>query len=281
MEHLHNRKNLGAIAKSILPLVSAAFMNRVGGQFIRYNELGSCLIQGKGSGAGWDISSEISVAASLVQTKTPVLLDVGANRGKWSMEMLKLFPKCRKLLLVEPQKECWQALAKIEVANKVTIPTAVSDQPGQMSFYTADRQAGWAAASLFERQETYFSTVPQCKSVISIRTLDDIIEEHAIEVVDFMKMDIEGAELLALKGAAASFQARKIKAISFEFGSGNINSRTFFRDFWDFLNHHNFSIHRVLPGGKTLLIEEYYEDLEYFRGVANYVAAVTENQCHS
>jgi FkbM family methyltransferase len=272
MEHLHDRKNLGAIAKSILPLVSAAFMNRVGGQFIRYNELGSCLIQGKGSGAGWDISSEISVAASFIKTPTPVLLDVGANFGKWSMEMLKLFPGCRTLLLVEPQTECLQALAKIDFRNKITIPSAVSDRPGEMNFYTADRQAGWAAASLFERHETYFSAVPQRKSVISIRTLDDIIEEHAIDTVDFMKMDIEGAELLALKGAQGSFRARKIKAISFEFGSGNINSRTFFRDFWDFFAQHGFSIHRVLPGGKTLRIKEYYEDLEYFRGVTNYVA---------
>jgi FkbM family methyltransferase len=274
MEHLHNRKNLGNIAKSILPMVSAAFMNRVAGQFIRYNELGSCLIQGKGSGAGWDISSEVSVAASLVKTKTPVLLDVGANFGKWSIEMLKLFPGCLKLLLIEPQAECLQALAKIDFAHKVAIPCGVSDQPGEMSFFTAERQAGWAAASLFERHETYFSAVSQRKSVVSIRTLDDIIEEHRLPAVDFMKMDIEGAEILALRGAEASFRARKIKAISFEFGSGNINSRTFFRDFWDFLSRNEFSIHRVLPGGKTLRIKEYYEDLEYFRGVTNYVATL-------
>jgi FkbM family methyltransferase len=272
MVHLHHKKSLGAIAKSVLPVVSGVFMNRVTGQIIHYNELGSCLIQGKGSGAGWDISSEVAVAASLVKTRTPVLLDVGANFGTWSTAMLKLFPSCANLVLVEPQNECLQALTEIDCDNKLIIPCAVSDQPGQMNFYTAERQAGWAAASLFERHETYFSEVAQRKLVVSIRTLDDIIEENAITGVDFMKMDIEGAELLALKGAEASFRSGKIKAISFEFGSGNINSRTFFRDFWDFLSQHGFAISRVLPGGKTLRIKEYYEDLEYFRGVTNYVA---------
>jgi hypothetical protein len=29
--------------------------------------------------------------------------------------------------------------------------------------------------------------------------------------------------------------AGKIRAIAFEFGCGNVNSRTFFRDFWDLL----------------------------------------------
>jgi hypothetical protein len=41
---------------------------------MRSIELGSCLIQGKGSGSGWDISSEASVAATFVKTK-----DAGSN----------------------------------------------------------------------------------------------------------------------------------------------------------------------------------------------------------
>lgn len=64
----------------------------------------------------------------------------------------------------------------------------------------------------------------------------------------------------------------KIRALSFEFGSRNINSRTFFRDYWELLTAANFAIYRIAPCGKDILVEDYYEDAEYFRGVSNFVA---------
>lgn len=99
-----------------------------------------------------------------------------------------------------------------------------------------------------------------------------MIEKEGIQFVDFAKFDVEGAELSALHGGARTFSRKAIGALSIEFGSSNINSRTFFRDFWDFLTGYGFELFRVLPGGRTLRIEEYYEDLEHFRGVSNYVA---------
>jgi hypothetical protein len=143
-----------------------------------------------------------------------------------------------------------------------------------MSFFTNESKQGWVAASLFERRDTYFSEIQQRTTVVPVRKLDDIIQENDLPTIDFMKVDVEGAELLALQGAQDSLKQGKIKAISFEFGSGNINSRTFFRDFWDLFRQYGFRIARILPGGKTLTIKNYEEDLEYFRGVTNYVATI-------
>jgi FkbM family methyltransferase len=274
MKNLHRKTILGSVAKSVLPFISRMSMNGFSDPLIRYGELGSCMIQGKGTGAGWDIASEVSVAGSFVKTRTPTLLDIGANFGVWSTKMLKLFPGTSKLVLVEPQPQCVDSLAKINFSNKVIYPCAVSNQQGEMSFFTADREEGWAAASFYERRDTYFSETKQSTTMVTVRKLDDIIEENHLAEIDFMKIDVEGADLLALKGAEGSLRCRKIKAISFEFGSGNINSRTFFRDFWDLLMPYGYCISRILPGGKMLRIEEYDEELEYFRGVTNYVATI-------
>ena len=274
MKQLHERKLLGGFAKSALPLVSRIFMSSVSRPLIRYGELGSCMIQGKGTGAGWDISSEVAVAANMVKSPNPVLLDVGANLGSWSTQMLKLFPGFSKLILLEPQPHCLEHLAKLHLPNSSICACAVSDQEGEMKFFTAERKQGWEAASLFERRETYFSEVGQTAMVVRVRKLDDIIADEGLASIDFMKIDVEGADFLALKGAEANLKNHNIKAMSFEFGSGNINSRTFFRDFWDFLRPLGYSISRILPGGKLLKIEEYAEDLEYFRGVTNYVATI-------
>ncbi len=271
---LLDKVRMRRIGKAVLPVVARPFANEFGNKIVHSIELGSCLIQGKGSGSGWDISSEISVAASFIRTPTPVLFDAGAYVGDWCTRMLKLFPRCAKLAIVEPQRKCRELLSGIEFPNKAMFPCALADTPGELTFFTAEQKEGWDGASFFQRFDTVYSGVGQCQVTVPTRTLDDIIEELGNPTVDFMKMDIEGAELLALQGAGASLREGRIRAFSFEFGSGNINSRTFFRDFWTLLTPLNFKIFRILPTGKRLRILEYHESLECFYRVTNYVASI-------
>jgi hypothetical protein len=100
--------------------------------------------------------------------------------------------------------------------------------------------------------------------------------EYAIDKVDFMKVDVEGHELAVLSGARQMLNSQRIVALSFEFGSGQINSRCFFHDFWDLLHPLGYRVQRICPGGMLLEIEEYYEDLEHFRGVSNYLAVLAQ-----
>lgn len=240
---------------------------------VRYAEMGASLLQGKGAGSGWDMSSECFAAAACITRSNPVLLDVGANYGMWAQRMLQIFPSTQKIILFEPQKECQAALDKLTFPGKVVVPSALSDHSGTEPFYISGH--GWGAASLYERHDTFFAHRRQQQTSVPVTTLDTVLERENIKFVDFAKFDIEGAELAAFRGASRSFSSGAIGALSLEFGSGNINSRTFFRDFWEFLIGHGFEIFRVLPGGRTLQIDEYYEDLEYFRGVSNYVCRQT------
>ena len=80
--------------------------------------------------------------------------------------------------------------------------------------------------------------------------------------------------LFALRGATHALSQGIVRALSFEFGAGNVNSRTFFRDFWELLSPYGYGFHRICPGGTTLTISDYYEDLEFFRGVSNYLAVL-------
>jgi FkbM family methyltransferase len=257
------------VAKTVIPFTSSCLARLRMHGLVRYAELGASLLQGKGAGSGWDISAEIQAAADCILRPDPILLDVGANNGRWTQGMLRLFPATRKVVLFEPQEECLAAINSLQIPGKVVVPAAVSDHAGTELFHISC--AGWGAASLYERNETFFADRPQKKIAVQVTTLDAVLEGEAIDHVDFAKFDIEGAELAAFRGATRTFSRGAIGALSFEFGSGNINSRTFFRDFWDFLTGHGFEMFRVLPGGRTLRISEYYEDLEYFRGVSNYV----------
>ena len=83
-----------------------------------------------------------------------------------------------------------------------------------------------------------------------------------------MKLDVEGHELDVLMGSLNVLE--KIKIVQFEFGGTNIDTRTFFQDFWYLFRQHNFRIYRVTHN-KPLLISKYSESDEYF-STTNYIA---------
>ena len=81
-------------------------------------------------------------------------------------------------------------------------------------------------------------------------------------------MDIEGHELDALRGFGEAL--KHIDVIQFEFGGCNIDTRTFFQDFWYFFQKEGFEIYRITPFD-LVKIESYQESEEYFV-TTNYLA---------
>jgi FkbM family methyltransferase len=224
---------------------------------------------GKGSGAGWNLDAEVAAAARRVRRSNPVLFDVGANEGNWSQGMLRRLPSAR-VFLFDPSPGCQAVIRDKKLPGATLIPCALGEQAGQTTYYSSSATDG--SASLYVRRDTPFQELKYQSTTVEVRTLDDIIDSFQIDFVDFLKMDIEGHEVFALRGAKRALAARKIRAFSFEFGCGNINSRTFFRDLWELANEAGFALWRVTPGGKEIRVDEYYEDLEYFRGATNYLA---------
>jgi hypothetical protein len=62
------------------------------------------------------------------------------------------------------------------------------------------------------------------------------------------------------------FRDRKIGMLSFEFGGCNIDSRTYFQDFWHFFRENGMkSIFRIAPSGCLVPLKQYKEEYEQFR----------------
>ena len=103
-------------------------------------------------------------------------------------------------------------------------------------------------------------------------TIDEYADELGLDFIDVIKVDVEGHELAVFEGAYKRLSEKRIGVVFFEFGSANLNSRTFFRDFWALFKGYGYDLYRVLPGGATLSISHYDDSLEYFRGASNYIA---------
>ncbi len=259
------------VAKTVTPAVAnfLAAARLQGGVDLMTTYLS--LLNGKGSGSGWDESETLEAARLLRGIDQPVVVDCGANMGAWTEGIRQHLGHRRgRWLLIEPMAEYADQLRQLD--NVVVIEAAVGEAAATLPLYVPDRPSGWM--SLHSRGDSFARGEEFSTRDVPVRKLDDVLAENDITHVNFMKMDLEGHELFALRGARGYLEDRRVAALSFEFGSANVNSRTFFRDLWDFLEPLGYQLHRIVPGGRTLRVTSYDETLEFFRGATNYLATL-------
>jgi FkbM family methyltransferase len=225
-------------------------------------------MQGKSFGA-FTTASEANAIIPLLPKKGAIVLDVGANQGLWTKALLaSAEDQIERIYAFEPSRANHEALSQIDWPGLEVVHAAVGRAPGTVTIYSD--YAGSGLASVHPRHDVTQTMQEQVPMV----SLDDFVYGRGLERIDFLKMDIEGHELFALEGAARLLSERRVRALSFEFGDSNLNSRTFFRDFWEKLTGYGFSLFRITPGAKLYPITRYWSDLEEFVGVANYVAVL-------
>lgn len=142
-----------------------------------------------------------------------VILDVGANIGAVTGYMR---PFAKKIYALEPSPLEFEALKKNKEFNGwdnvEVFPYAIADVDWKMQFFINPRNR--TANSLLENAPTNGATE---MVMVDTRRLDTFLSENSIENVDFMKLDVEGAEDAILRGEGFTNVADKIRAIEVEF----------------------------------------------------------------
>lgn len=225
--------------------------------------------QGKGAG-GHSIEAEVRDAVRLLPAAHAVVFDVGANKGLWSRAMLAQGgTRVARIFAFEPSRHNWQEIESIADPRLNLIKMAVSDHIGEAELFSDAPGSG--LASLSQRNLEHVGLEMAGQEVVALTTLDAFCAERGIQRIDFLKLDIEGHELAALKGARGLLQRGAIGALSFEFGGANIDTRTYFKDFWELLRNHGYAIWRIVPGSAPAPLTRYHERLECF-ATTNYLA---------
>jgi len=227
-------------------------------------------IIGKGFGSGLKKKKEVSSVLKFTKHKSNfIFVDCGANIGLYTEELISHIGENYEGYLFEPSKSNYiNCQNRFEGNASLTILNyGLSDQKKVSALY-ADFD-GSGLASISKRRLDHFGISFDHSEQISLVAFDDFWEQNLEQrEIDLFKIDVEGHELSVLQGMVRSIS--KIHVLAFEFGGANIDSRSFFQDFFYFFLTKNFRLYRITPFG-PLRINEYSEQLEFFMKT-NYIA---------
>lgn len=151
---------------------------------------------------------EPSVLSAFTPKEGDIVIDVGANIGKYSIHTGKLVGKTGKVFAFEPSKRPFELLCKSVKENELEdtvmpIHYAVSDKEGKCKLYQSKNVP--ITSLIFKLSDNY--------TEVETTTLDAFITKQKIEKIDWIKIDVEGAEYEVLSGAINTLKNNNIKLI--------------------------------------------------------------------
>lgn len=227
----------------------------------------SSYAQGKGYGAG-TIKMENGLVHKLLKNKPLLAVDIGGNVGEYSAELRRRNPDL-EIHVFEPSSVNIEKLIQRFGGDQWihVIPHALSDKADSAVLYS--NVAGSGLGSLTQRRLDHFNIEFDVKETVkTIRFEDYWRDSLGCRTLDIVKIDIEGHELTALNGFGDAINNTRV--LQFEFGGCNIDTRTYFQDFWYYFKDKGFHLYRITPHGLQR-VERYTEADEFF-STTNYIA---------
>jgi len=220
---------------------------------------------GGGESIKLEVQTAVGFIAKLNEPEPLLVFDIGANIGDYSLELLRLLPKI-KIAVFEPSSDAFRQLTNRfhNNPNVILVNCALGAESREANLYFD--KAGSGLASLSQRNLDHLDVSFEKSEIISIKTGREYVEKNS-QVPIFVKIDVEGHELDVMRGFGEHLNL--IRLIQFEFGGCNIDSRTYFKDFWVLLSP-SFDIYRMTTSGPQL-IPEYTENDESFM-TSNFLA---------
>jgi FkbM family methyltransferase len=144
-----------------------------------------------------------------------IVFDVGSQHGDTTKEYVDAFNNA-SVFGFEPDLRNFAAASALLNGRATLINAAVTDHTGSTVFHLNTHDG---THSILPIGDTRFWLSPASTEgtvIVPCITIDDFCSEQGISRIDILKMDIQGAELMALRGGAALLADRRIGLIATE-----------------------------------------------------------------
>lgn len=141
-----------------------------------------------------------------------VVIEVGAHRGEYTVLLSNIVGPSGHVHAFEPVSSNMKALVetvrrKQHFRNTTLHECAVSDESGPAVMQLPVESSKMGALRRHENCGAWVGDV--ATENVRMTTLDDFMAAHNLKKVNLVKLDVEGAELLALKGASDLLSAHQ------------------------------------------------------------------------
>ena len=223
----------------------------------------------QGKGFGGTTEGEVRMAlefTSQIGLKNLIVLDVGANSGSYADAIRKFAPQAT-VFAFEPSSVARKNLEdRFKGDSSVNIVPFALGSKNSKGILWSDIPGG-ELASLTKRKLDHFGINFNQSEIVEVVTLDSWVSSTKV-VPNLIKIDVEGHELDVLKGGVSTLALAEV--VQFEFGGTQVDTKTFFRDYWYLLSEAGFILYRVSQSG-PIRVSRYSELDECFR-FTNYIA---------
>lgn len=170
------------------------------------------------------------------------VLDIGAYNGSWAQEFKRAFPKARM--------HCFEAQDKMEpiltaLTNRhpdigYTKALLGDDSSKTVEFHVLDTKHGSTGSSIYKETTGFESTIV----TMPIQTVDEILAAVDFPVPNFIKIDVQGAEIDVLKGAVNAMKSAEVLVAEMSLVDYN-EGAPLIHDVLSFLAQHDFILYEI------------------------------------
>lgn len=221
-----------------------------------------------GNGSDYEKSGEkyvFEIINNVFANKEIIIFDIGANVGSYSKALIKNIKPNFFIYAFEPMSYAANKLKDIKHENFKFYQFGFSNCIGNTEIHFDYDGSVWASIENtgYERLNKNLNKT----ETIELQTIDHFMNQNSINQIDFLKIDVEGHELQAFKGAEEALKNNQIKIIQFEFGLASLHANNKLKDFFSILS--NYDIYRILQDGVQKIT--YHEAFEIYL-TTNYLA---------
>jgi len=169
-------------------------------------------------------------------------LDIGAYDGTWAQQFKRAFPAVR-MHCFEAQDKMEPLLAALSLRHPdigFTKALLGADSSQVVEFHMLDTRYGSTGSSIYKETTGFDSTVV----AMPVRTVDEILETVGFPPVNFIKIDVQGAEIDVLKGAVGAMKTAEVLVTEMSLVDYN-EGAPLIHDVMSFLAEHGFVLYEI------------------------------------
>ena len=172
----------------------------------------------------------------------PVIFDVGANVGEWSLAAHRASPGS-SIYAFEISPRTFDVLTANtrDVERIRVVRSGLSDAPGIVRLRHYEDMPSLTTATEYPHPFSFTEVEAP------VTTGDAYATSAGVGHIDLLKIDVEGMEEQVLRGFDGMFARGAIDVVQFEYGRVNIINHFLLRDFYEFFAARGFVVGKIFP----------------------------------